>query len=105
MARRHGLLVALLVYVTLDLSIAAMPGAFVFDAGGSVESAHRRCERGSGEVVVRAEPASARCLPAPPVRVTGDTATMIRLQPRPRSVARRLPRASVALPVPSEDPH
>ena len=28
----------ILLYITLDLSIAAMPGAFVFEAGDSVES-------------------------------------------------------------------
>ena len=105
MAHRRGLLLALLVYVTLDLSIAAMPGAFVFEAGDSVESAHGRCESSAGEVVVRAEPASARCVPAPPARVTGDAGTMIGLRPRPRFVASRLPRASLAAPAPPEDPH
>jgi hypothetical protein len=42
MARRT-LLVAFLVYLTLDLSLATMPGAFVFDASDSVEGlqAHR----------------------------------------------------------------
>ena len=35
--RRH-LVLAILVYVTLDLSMASMPGAFVFEAGESVET-------------------------------------------------------------------
>jgi hypothetical protein len=30
--------VVVLVYITLDLSLASMPGAFVFDASDSVES-------------------------------------------------------------------
>jgi hypothetical protein len=37
--RRAGL-VGFLVYVTLDLSLPAMPGAFVFEADNSVESVH-----------------------------------------------------------------
>ena len=32
------LIVVILAYITLDLSLASMPGAFVFDAGDSVES-------------------------------------------------------------------
>jgi hypothetical protein len=39
MLRRTALL-ALLVYVTLDLSLPAMPGAFVFEVDESVESVH-----------------------------------------------------------------
>jgi hypothetical protein len=31
----------ILIYITLDLSVASMPGAFVFDAGDSVETVHR----------------------------------------------------------------
>ena len=34
------LLGAFLVYVALDLSLPAMPGAFVFDVGDSVEGTH-----------------------------------------------------------------
>jgi hypothetical protein len=34
---RH-LIVVILVYITLDLSLASMPGAFVFEASDSVES-------------------------------------------------------------------
>src|SRR5262245_50502967 len=41
--RRHSALVlAILLYVTLDLSCAAMPGAFVFDATESIEGAQGR---------------------------------------------------------------
>lgn len=38
MTRRPALFLALLVYVALDLSLPAMPGAFVFEAADSVES-------------------------------------------------------------------
>jgi hypothetical protein len=49
-------LLALLVYVTLDLCLAAMPGAFVFDAAGSVDSIQAR-GRESTEVVSLTPPA------------------------------------------------
>jgi hypothetical protein len=53
-------LLALLVYVTLDLSLPAMPGAFVFEPADSVESA------GGGRQAVRGV-----ALPTP---VTGSLA-------------------------------
>jgi len=37
-SRRRAFLVAILVYVTLDLSLPTMPGAFVFEPDDSVES-------------------------------------------------------------------
>jgi hypothetical protein len=47
MTRRRELLVAILVYVTLDLALPAMPGAFVFEPADSVESV------GGGRATVR----------------------------------------------------
>ena len=38
MKRRRGLRLLILIYVALDLSLAEMPGAFVFDPAQSVES-------------------------------------------------------------------
>jgi hypothetical protein len=35
---RRPLVLAILLYVTLDLSVAWMPGAFVFDAADTIES-------------------------------------------------------------------
>jgi hypothetical protein len=105
MARHRGLLVALLVYVSLDLSIAAMPGAFVFEPGDSVESAHRRCEDAAGAALARAEPVSVHCAPVPHVHATGEVAVVTRVRPRARFVGIRLPRARLTSPVPSEDPH
>jgi len=54
---RPTLLLAVLVYVTLDLSLPAMPGAFVFEAAESVESTRSRA-RSAAEAVVL--PAAAR---------------------------------------------
>ena len=54
---RPMLLLAVLIYVTLDLSLPAMPGAFVFDPAESVESTQSRA-RAAAETV--ALPAAAR---------------------------------------------
>lgn len=53
---RPMLLLAVLVYVALDLSMPAMPGAFTFDAAESVESTQGRA-RAAGEAVVLPAPA------------------------------------------------
>jgi hypothetical protein len=36
--KRRAAVIALLIYLCLDLSLPSMPGAFVFDVGASVES-------------------------------------------------------------------
>ena len=43
------LVLAILVYVTLDLSLPAMPGAFVFEPEDSAESTHLRATRAGAE--------------------------------------------------------
>jgi hypothetical protein len=70
---RWELFVAILLYVTLDLSLPAMPGAFVFDAADSVESA------GGGRVAARA------------VILSTSFATPVPAPPRHCDVVRRLP--------------
>ncbi|HUF91899.1 MAG TPA: hypothetical protein VMR23_05940 [Candidatus Limnocylindria bacterium] len=39
MMHRRGMPLAILLYVALDLSLPAMPGAFAFDSAGAVETA------------------------------------------------------------------
>ena len=100
---RQTLVLAILLYVTLDLSLAAMPGAFVFEPADSVESAQGARAHRTGPLV--SVPAS-----------TGDTA--VTLSPRPvapstfaaiprghsHRVVSCLPRAVLA-PAVSEDVH
>jgi hypothetical protein len=62
---RAELLVAILVYVSLDLALPGMPGAFVFEPADSVESA------GGGRQAVRGV--------AVPTPVTGSTPVVPRL--------------------------
>jgi len=54
---RRSVLLPILVYLTLDLSLAEMPGAFVFDLSDSVESIQVTGSRMVTDVVV---------VPAPP---------------------------------------
>jgi hypothetical protein len=51
------LILAILIYVTLDLSLAEMPGAFVFESGDSVESVQGSGSRARAAVDVAVLPA------------------------------------------------
>jgi hypothetical protein len=104
--RRRRLLLAILVYITLDLSLAAMPGAFVFDAAQSVESPHSGRGRGTAEILVRAVMAvdsSVPCASAPVV--TSPSPAPTAGAARERVTPRCLPRAAVDTASPSDDPH
>lgn len=50
--RRPALLLAILVYVTLDLSLAMMPGAFQFEPADSVETVQIGRARAAARIVV-----------------------------------------------------
>lgn len=63
MQRRRFLLAALLIYVGLDLALPAMPGAFVFDAGDSVESLDVGRARLSARLVTLPTPPGSTPLP------------------------------------------
>lgn len=106
MRRRPALLLAILFYVTLDLSLATMPGAFVFDAVDSIESVQRI--RGSGVADVGAAPAGAPDAvvgtPAPLELHPRTVAAPAPPPPRPPVVVWR-PRLLADAPAPSEDPH
>jgi len=104
-SRRRAFLVAILVYVTLDLSLPTMPGAFVFEPDDSVESI------GGGrlvaKIVVVPAPGGSSFLPwsQPP----GDLRHRLRASRGVRLMGRRLvswlPRATCAPSPPAEDPH
>ncbi|HWN15561.1 MAG TPA: hypothetical protein VNU02_16970 [Candidatus Dormibacteraeota bacterium] len=98
MTLRRALILALLVYVVLDLSIPTMPGAFGFDPDDSVESVYQAAEAvippasGAATFVLSALPPDSgrRPVPVDPGRE------------RPRSSGRS---AASDEPPPSEDPH
>ena len=103
--RRRGLLLAILVYVSLDLALPAMPGAFVFDPADSVESA------GGGRQAIRivVAPAAPPGTLQPPPAPAGEPRH--HLSPRGASgLARwpaggRRPPGAREAPLPAEDPH
>jgi hypothetical protein len=100
--RGRCLLLAILVYVTLDLALPAMPGAFVFEAADSVESAQTHRGRIAGDAVTLAPPRP----PAMSPELDDADAPTVPAHTRPTSheVVSRVPRASLTAPRPSEDP-
>lgn len=106
MKHRPALLLAILVYVTLDLSLPAMPGAFVFDSSDSVESIRIRA-RAAIEIAVL--PASARdafVLSRPPLDVKDRLTPAESIQRGRRPVLSWRSRALLHDPAPpSDDPH
>ena len=103
--RRFAVLI--LVYIALDLSLPAMPGAFVFDADESVESVQRnRLQDASAAVSELAIAQNRR--DAATVRDTAPLKSLLetrRLAPMPTHP--RLLRLTTTrdLPPPSEDSH
>jgi hypothetical protein len=102
---RRGFLLALFIYVTLDLSLPTMPGAFVFEPCDSVDGIQVCRGRGAADVVV------APWL-AKNVAVTSQShsevtsrlvSTSAPLLPEHR-VVKWLPRATLGPAPPSEDP-
>lgn len=99
------MLLAILIYVSLDLSLASMPGAFVFEPAESVEST----QIGRGRVAADAtlppvrEPATAMVQQAAdaPVRRLPVIASAHRARQRPA----RQPSPVREFAPPAEDPH
>jgi hypothetical protein len=99
------LLFAVLVYVTLDLSLPAMPGAFVFDLADSVESAQMNRGRAGADVLLLPAVSRDGLVASPPRVDVTRLETARRLGRPPRPVVSRLPRATLPAPPPSADPH
>lgn len=106
MRHRRVFVLAILVYVTLDLSLPEMPGAFVFEPADSAESTQGRA-RAAAEVV--ALPAVARdpgsVLFQPLREVDERLAPVSSAERRERPVASWRPWAHCDSAPPSEDPH
>ena len=103
---RRAFLFAILMYVTLDLSMPAMPGAFVFAPDDSVESAQNSRGRGSVEVVVL--PALTKdtfVVSRSPIDSSKRLPTTIAVVPRASRVVSCPPRATLGVVPSSEDPH
>ena len=98
------LLFAFLLYVTLDLSLAVMPGAFVFEPADSVESTHgARPHRTEPLIAAQASVGdSPISLSRPPV-APSPSARIHRVR-HARCVVSCLPRAILAPPL-SDEPY
>jgi hypothetical protein len=90
---RRLLLALLVVYVSLDLSLPAMPGAFVFEPGDSVESVHVWRGRGTTAIVLRPATSDACRVPVVTAEVAAGNVSPARIAPpayqrpdRPRRV-------------------
>jgi hypothetical protein len=103
---RRLLVLVVLIYVTLDLSLPAMPGAFVFAPADSAESTHVRV-RDAAETIVL--PAQARdpglVLFQPPLEPKERLALARSAERRVRPVVSWQSRAPYDSAPPSEDPH
>ena len=104
---RRGVLLAILIYVTLDLSLPAIPGAFVFAPDDSVESVQVNRGRSAAEVVVApplAGHSSVLSQPSIDLRILLVPRIEVTLPPHP--VVNRLPRGAIVCSAPtSEDSH
>lgn len=100
------MLLAILLYVTLDLSVPTMPGAFVFESGDSVEISRGRAGEGKAEISVL--PALVRdsfVVSQPPLDLRDRVAANSKVAFLGRPVLNLLPRATLDPAPPSEDPH
>ncbi|MDO8474752.1 MAG: hypothetical protein Q7W02_00920 [Candidatus Rokubacteria bacterium] len=106
MKSRRGMLLAILLYVTLDLSVPTIPGAFVFESADSVEINSGRA--GQGKVELSVLPALAResiGVSQPPIDLRDRSATNSTVAVLGHPALNRLPRATLDPAPPSEDPH
>ena len=102
---RPVLLLAVLVYVALDLSLPAMPGAFVFEAGESVESTQSRAREAIEAVVLPVPVRDAFVRSRPPLEVKDRLTSTGSVVPRVDAVMGRRLWAPHDPAPPSEDPH
>jgi hypothetical protein len=102
---RGAVFLAFVVYVTLDLAMPDIPGAFVFDPADTIESARLDPARDAAVVVaVRAARESTAAL-APCVDVPSRAALFREVARRERPVARWRLRTILFASPPGEDPH
>jgi hypothetical protein len=98
-----SLLVALVLYVTCDLSLTTVPGAFVFDPDDSVESVNRG--RIGIEILPTVVMASTVAQQAPVMVADHRQVTPDEIVSVGRPVVNVLPRAALDPAPTSEDPH
>lgn len=106
MTDRRRTLLAILLYVTLDLSVPAVPGAFVFESTDSVEISGVRV--GESKAATAVLPALARqsgIVSQPSVACQDRWAAISAAALPCHAAMNRLPRATLEPTPPSEDAH
>lgn len=104
--KRRLIVLAVLVYVTLDLSLPTMPGAFVFELADSAESTQVRARDAAESIMLPALARDSGCvLFKPPLEADERIAPGGPSGHRGRPAGRRQFRAPYDSPPPSEDPH
>jgi len=104
--RRPAFLLAILTYVTLDLSLAMMPGAFQFEPADSVETIQISRARAAARVVVLpAVPGNALVWSQAPAEIKDRWARTGQVERRGRLLMIWSSRASRDPALASEDPH
>jgi hypothetical protein len=103
--RWPALLPAILVYISLDFCLPAMPGAFVFEPAESVETV--RLDRSHADVEALVTLPLARIPLVPPLLVERTNALALRREATPvvRPPIGHLPRAALGSARPTEDSH
>ena len=101
------LVVLILIYIALDLSLPAMPGAFVFDAAESVESVQRSraqdvASAAPGSMIAQDRRESATVDGMTPMKPAVETRRLMPLPMRPTPGRQGTPSEA---PPPSEDSH
>ena len=100
------LLVTILIYITLDLSLPSMPGAFVFEPADSVETVQTKGGRARIEAVAALTMATSPfVLPLPRIEFTDGSALRREGTPVSRPAVDHLPRGTIEPTPPIEDPH
>lgn len=103
---RPALLLTILIYVTLDLSLPTMPGAFVFDPADSVESIQSTRARAAAEVVILSVTGGGAVLwSRRPPESTDRVTPASQVERRGHPVKTWSSRAPLDPAPPSEDPH
>jgi hypothetical protein len=100
------MLLAFLLYVTLDLSLPGIPGAFVFETSGSLEISGGRVGENKPDAAVLPVPArNSVVVSQPPVDLPDRLTAISTVALLGHPTLNRLPRATLDPAPPSEDPH
>jgi hypothetical protein len=105
MSGRRAALLVILVYVSLDLSVPMIPGAFVFAPDDSVESIQGHRGRSVAEVLAPALAVDSLIRSRPRIVASDRVVSTRPIAPSARRVVSRLPRAALIAAPPSEDSH